>query len=58
MENWFYIKNQVIIDADLFWKWMKDFSFMNEEDRKDRDSAFRERENRESISLKDAMEQW
>ena len=54
----FYTENQVVIDTDLFWRWMNDFAFMNEEDWKDREEAFRERENGKSISLKDAMAQW
>ncbi|MEE4355488.1 MAG: hypothetical protein V2I97_03415 [Desulfococcaceae bacterium] len=51
-------ENQALIDISLFWKWMDNFAFMDEEDMADRSDAFREREKGESLRLKDAMEQW
>lgn len=54
----FYTENQAIIDTNLFWKWFDDFAFMSEEDWKDREHAFKERENGESINLREAMEKW
>lgn len=54
----FHGENQAVIDISLFWKWMNNFAFMDEEDMADREEAFREFEKGESISLKDAMERW